>query len=227
MSTAAKTIEDLPHFRVSAVKPSEKSGEYFELTGVFDRAEGVVEGRCSLLLPAADVLTALPGYLGFQDQQQKTARIFVPSRKQPDVSGRSLTYVPAAWDPLHVWMVALPTWKWTRSLFKASDAIGEIVKGTEVSTVDNEEIRDWIKIKEKGKDTGLSRYYPVFPSGKSSLRIEADGTIKDGWSHVHCALCHAHVDSGKYGYVDPGEHWVCQECYEKYVAEHDLSFILQ
>lgn len=227
MTAAAKTIEQLPHFRVSEVKVNEENPEYFDLTGIFDQTEHVAEGRCSLLLPLVDVLTALPGYLEFQNQEERIARIYTPSEKKPDVIGQSLTYVPAKWDPLQVWMVALPTWRWTRSLFQASDAIGEIVKGTEVSVVDNEEIHDWVKINQKGKATGLSRYYPVFPSGKSNLQIEADGTIKNGWNHAHCKLCDTHVESGQYGYIDPSEHWVCEACYERYVAKHDLSFIFE
>lgn len=225
MSTAPKTIEDLPLFRVSSVRPTEKNPEYFEFTGVLNQTVLVAEGRCSLLLPVTDVMTSLPGYLEFQNQQEGTARIYAPSKTPPDVIGQSLTYVPAKWDPLQVWMIALPTWRWTKSLFHASDAIAEIVKGTDVSVVDNEEIKDWVKIAEKGKDKGFSRYYPVFPSGKSSMQIEADGTIKNGWNHEHCELCHAHVDSGHYGYVDPSEHWVCEECYERYVSEYDLSFM--
>jgi hypothetical protein len=227
MATSAKTIKDLPHFRVSAIKVNEKSAEYFELTGILDRTEQVAEGRCSLLLPVADALNALSGYLEFINQAESIARVYTPSKEQPDVIGQSLTYVPPKWDPLHVWMVALPTWKWTKCLFQASDAIGEIVSGSGVSTVDDEEIKDWIKVKEKGKNNGLSRYFPVFPSGKESLLIEPDGTIKNAWNHSHCQPCHTHVDSGHYGYVDPSEHWVCEECYRKYVAENDLSFIFE
>jgi len=223
--TVAKKIEHLPHFFVSAVKVAEKSAECFELAGVFDQTENVAEGRCSLLLPDVDVLTALAGYLEFQNQEERAARIYTPRKRQPDVVGQPLIYVPAKWDPLQVWMVALPTWRWTKSLFHASDAIGEIVKDNKVSVVDNEEIKDWIKIRPKGRDTSLARYYPVFPSGKFSLQIQADGTIKDGWSHAHCELCDIHIDTGHLGYIDPGQNWVCEECYAKYVAEHDLSFM--
>jgi hypothetical protein len=223
--TVAKKIEHLPHFFVSAVKVAEKSAECFELAGVFDQTENVAEGRCSLLLPDVDVLTALAGYLEFQNQEERAARIYTPGKRQPDVVGQPLIYVPAKWDPLQVWMVALPTWRWTKSLFHASDAIGEIVKDNKVSVVDNEEIKDWIKIRPKGRDTSLARYYPVFPSEKFSLQIQADGTIKDGWSHAHCELCDAHIDTGHLGYIDPGQNWVCEECYAKYVAEHDLSFM--
>ena len=223
--SSTRTIEDLPHFRVSVVKVNEKNTEYFELTGIFDRTEHLTEGRCSLLWPIADGLNALPGYLEFQNQEERTARIYTPTKNQPEVVGQSLTYVPAGWDPLHVWMVVLPAWKWTKSMFQSSDAIGEIVKGTDVSIVDNEEIREWVKISQKGKSAGLSRYYPVFPSGKSSLQIQEDGTIKNGWNHIHCQLCDEHIDAGQLAYVDPGEHWVCEDCYKEYVAKHDLSFM--
>ena len=83
--SAAKTINDLPHFHVSTVKVAEKNTEYFELTGIFDRTEHVAEGRCSLLLPRADELIALPGYLEFQNQQERTGHIYTPSEKPPDV----------------------------------------------------------------------------------------------------------------------------------------------
>jgi hypothetical protein len=78
-----------------------------------------------------------------------------------------------------------------------------------------------------GEDSGLSRYYPVFPSGESSLRIGPDGTIKGGWTHSRCELCNQHIDAGNCGYVDPSEHWVCESCYEKYVQAHNLAFMFE
>jgi len=55
--------------------------------------------------------------------------------------------------------------------------------------------------------------------------IDSDGLIKGGWSHAHCELCNKHIEAETYGYADPGEHWVCEECHAKYVVNHDLSFI--
>jgi len=228
MVAAAKTFEDLPHFRVSAVKQSEGNEEYIELVGVLDRTTDVVEGRCSLLLPSIEVLTALPSYLEFQDTTEGTACVQTPSKSRPDVVGLDLAYVHPKWNPVHVWMVALPTWKWTRSLFQATDAIANVVKREDVSIVDGEEVREWIHVKQHGKDSGLLRYYPVLPSGRTKLpKIESDGIIKAGWTHAHCELCHGYVDSGSHGYVDPSEHWVCEGCYARYVETHDLSFMFE
>src|SRR5438309_5214548 len=182
------TIDDLPHFRVSKVSPSENDKDDFELSGVFNRFDGVVEGLCSLLTPDAHTLTALYGYLQFGSASDRTARINTHGKPSPEVVDLDLTYVHPRWHPRHVWMVSLPTWKWNRDQCVARDAIGKIVEGTQMSVVDGEEIRQWIQISEKGKDSGLSRYYPVFPTGKSELRIEAVGIIWGGWAHEHCEL---------------------------------------
>jgi len=225
MTASVKTIEHLPHFLVSEVNVNEKNTEYFELIGVFDRTDQVTDGRCSLLMPIANGLTALPGYLEFQDQKERTARIYVLSDNQPEVLGQSLAFVPAQWSPRQVWMVVVPTWPWKRSLFQATDAIGEIVKDKSVSLGENEEIEEWVRIREKGSDADRWRFYPVFPSEKHSLQIEADGTIKGGWDHVHCDLCNTHIDSGCYGYLEPNQNWACESCYDRYIANHDLSFM--
>jgi hypothetical protein len=226
MTAATKTIHDLPHFRVSAVKQSKASETEFVLSGVLDRALSVIEGSCSLLLPGDDVLTALSGVLRFQESSAGTALFQTSVESVPAVVGLALAHLEAKWRPHHVWMVAVPTWKWTRSLFHAIDATARIVQGTHVSVVDGEEVKEWIEIKPKGKLSSLTKYCPIFPSGKVTLPpIGADGVIKGGWDHAHCELCHGHIDTENYGYLDPGEHWVCEKCYSKFVANHDLSFI--
>ena len=226
MTPAAKTIDDLPHFRVSAIKQSGTRETDFELSGVLDRTVGVNEGRCSLLLPGKDVLVALSGDLKFQDSTGRTALFQTSDESMPEVVGLDLLYLGAGWRPYQVWMVAEPSWKWNRTLFHAMDAISRVVEGNGVSVVDGEEVTKWIEIKKDTKDSGSSRYYPVFPSGKTTLPpIGLDGIIKGGWDHAHCELCDSHIDAEHYGYLDLGEHWVCEGCYSKYVVNHDLSFI--
>lgn len=223
---AIKTIDDLPHFRVSAVNQNESHEPYYELTGVLDRTTDVPEGLCSLLLPDKEVLTAMPGYLQFRNAAANEASVQITGQSVPDIVGLTLAYVHPKWNPVQVWMVSVPTWKWTSALFQATDATTKIVKGTHVSILDGEEIKEWIELKEKGKDTGLSRRYPVFPSGKSTLlQIDPDGTVKGGWNHAHCQLCDTHIEAGNQGYVDPGGHWVCEGCYSRFVESHDLSFM--
>jgi hypothetical protein len=226
MTAIAKTIDDLPHLRVSAIKRSETRETDFELSGVFDRPATVREGPCSLLVPGKDVLIALSGDLRFQDPAAGTALFQTSDESMPEVVGLDLTYVDTKWKPHHVWMVAEPRWKWNRTLFHAIDAIARIVEGNGVSVIDGEEVGKWIEIKENGKSNSLSRYYPVFPSGKTALlSIGPDGIIQGGWDHAHCELCDAHIDAENYGYLDLGEHWACEGCYTKYVVNHDLSFL--
>jgi hypothetical protein len=178
MDVAHKTIRDLPHFRVSAVAPNEANKDYFALFGEFDRTTDVVEGRCSLLMPHGDALNALSGYVQFHRPGEKTASVYVPTENSPEVLGLDLTYVHPRWNARHVWMISEPGWKWSRSKFCEADAVAKIVEGSQVSVVDGEEIKQWIQVSKKGNDSGLSRYYPICPSGKSTLQIEADGIIK-------------------------------------------------
>jgi hypothetical protein len=226
MMPATKTIGDLPRFRVRVVRKIETHETGFELSGVFDEMAGVNEGYCSFLLAGRDVLTALSGDLKFQNPAVGPALFKTSDESMPDVAGQELVYVDGKWEPYHVWMVAEPRWKWNKTLFHARDAIARVVERADVSVVDGEEVRKWIEIKENGKRTGLSRFYPVFPSGKTTLpAIGTDGIIRGGWNHAHCELCDAHVEPENYGHVDASEHWVCEACYDKHVVNHDLSFI--
>ena len=50
--------------------------------------------------------------------------------------------------------------------------------------------------------------------------------VPSGWGHEHCeSVQRAHIDAGTFGYCDPGERWICEKCYQRYVAQHDLAFV--
>jgi hypothetical protein len=145
---------------------------------------------------------------------------------KPSLVGLAFAYLGPQWEPYHVWMVTEPEWRWERKLFHALDAIARRIEGNGVSIVDGQEVKEWIEIKKIGQEGHLTRYCPVFPDGRNTLPpIGLDGVIRGGWDHVHCEICHAHIVAESYGYIDPGEHWVCAACYDKYVVAHDLSFI--
>lgn len=54
-----------------------------------------------------------------------------------------------------------------------------------------------------------------------AIATYADGTVKDvpgGWDHEHCYLNFEKIDESEpYGYTD-GNLWLCEECYQKYIA---------
>lgn len=170
-------------------------------------------------------MIGLFGELRFLQIAERTAMFHTTEESMPEVLGRELTYLKEPWKPHHIWMVD-PRWTWKRTLYQAKDVISRTIRDNKVSIVDGQEVWDWIEIKRLAEKAGDSRYYPVFPDGRTTLPPAGpDGVIKGGWDHEHCELCEAHVDAGKYGYVDPGEHWVCEACYGKYVVNHDLSFM--
>jgi hypothetical protein len=220
-----KTINDLPHFRVAEVRKSETGESSLALSGMIDRPNDVQEGRCFLFLPGREVLIGLRGDLKLVDAEGSASFETTEGPAPEAIVGSEMAYL-RLWEPHHVWMVIEPRWKWNRELVRAMDATTKLVDGRGVSLLDGEEVREWIEIRRKGKEKGLARFYPVFPSGRTTLPpIGPDSVIQNGWDHAHCELCSGHVIAGEYGYVDLGEHWVCEACYDKYVARHDLSFI--
>lgn len=229
MTHTQKTIDDLPHFKVSAIRQVERgdSGRTdFEIAGLFDRTEGVNDGRCWLLLPGKDPLVDFSGELKLLETGAGAAVYHTSEEPVPNMVGLTLAYLGPQWKPYHVWMVTQPKWRWDKKLFHALDATAWKIEGNDVEIVDGQEVKEWIKIKKIGQDDHLSRYYPVFPDGRTTLPpVGPDGVIIGGWDHVHCEICDAHIVAESYGYIDPGEHWVCAACYDKYVVSRDLSFI--
>ncbi len=166
------TLDDLPHFAVSAARKGEtrENGETdYQLSGTFDRTNDVNEGEWSLLLPQGDVLIALTGDLRFVEISAGTALYETAEQSMPEVVGLKLTYLDPCWKPFHVWMVAEPRWKWNRVLPQAADATVSKVVGDGVSIVDGQDVKEWIEIKKMENPGTLSRYYPIFPDGRINL----------------------------------------------------------
>ena len=221
-----KTLEDLPHFQVSGITQGEtyETGYTdFELSGSFDRIDGVTEGRCWLLLPERNCLI---GDLKSLDPETKTAVYSTAEESIPKVVGLRLPYLHDNWQAYHVWMVVEPAWIWNEVVFQPTAATARRFRAEEVDIVDGQEVKEWIEIKSASGDSGRSRICPVFPDGRTNLpEIGPDGLISGGWDHEHCTLCRTHIEPGHTGYVDRSEHWVCEKCYRKYVLNHDLSFL--
>ena len=221
---ASKTVEDLPHFAVSSVERGDKrhpAAEYdeFKLHGTFDQLSGVREGRCWLLLPRRDCLI---GDLESLDSHARTAVFVTFEKSLPGLVGRQLAYADGYWQAYHVWMVTEPSWGWIRILRERSDVIAEVFESETSQTIQEQEVKTWIRVKETGKRHGRERICPVF---SGDLQAQIDAVTATGWDHEHCELCSTEIRAGDHGFVDADEHWVCESCYVKYVATHDLSFL--
>ena len=222
-----RRIGDFPHFQVSEMQQVEsdcRNGPEYRLLGTVDRTSDVREGECYLLV-SGEVLVPLFGDLKFLDTNAGTAEFYTSEESMPSITGLNLTYLESRYNPLHVFMVSEPRWKWSKAEFQAVDATYRRIERQDKSIVDGEEVEEWIEIKPIHGGS-RSRLYPVFPSGRTTLPPPGDdGVIKAGWSHVHCELCESHIDAGRFGYVDLGKHWICEQCYSDYVVSHDLSFL--
>jgi len=225
-STPRKRTEDLPQFSVSKV---EKKGTHpngytdLELTGTFDRVDGVREGQCWLLLPERDCLY---GDLTSLNNTSKTAVFRGSEESIPELVDTRLPYLEERWKAVHVWMVVEPEWIWDRVRFEAQDARASRYEAEDVSIIEGQEVKEWIKLERADGRGRTTKYCPVYPVGGADLPLaRPDGLIPGGWSHEHCELCRNHIEAGNFGYVDRSEHWVCGACYEKYVIAHDLSFL--
>jgi hypothetical protein len=40
-----------------------------------------------------------------------------------------------------------------------------------------------------------------------------------------CEAANARIDAGMFGYCDARQQWMCENCYERYVARRDLAFV--
>ncbi|HVO81862.1 MAG TPA: hypothetical protein VMT28_14090 [Terriglobales bacterium] len=228
MNAPIRTIDDLPQFyvlKMDALQSEEPSSVETMIVGRFDRTEGVSEGNCHMLTSDGEVLVGLFGMLTSLVTSEKTAVFRTSEEDIPPIVGRKLPYLHSPWKPHHIWMVD-ERWKWKRTIFQSSDAVSRRITADDVSIVEGKEVRCWIEIKKAGDTSGNSRYYPVFADGRVDLPgAQADGIIPGGWDHEHCEICNSNINVNAEGYLDLGEHWLCEPCYDKYVKNHDLSFL--
>ena len=224
LSGKAKTLQDFPHFVVSAVRrdfTSEDGLTRFELEGKFDRAIGEIDPHWFwLLFGKNDCVCAAVKSL---DRSAWAAILTCDERDEPKVVGEALAYLSPYWQAYHVWMVLDSAWGWRRNRLQGEDAVAQDYDAGETSLVGDREVRVWTKLEPAGRERGVSRHYPASeqrlpPSSERRL-------VSGGWGHEHCDLCRAHIDSGEFGYSDPKGIWVCEKCYERYVMQRDLAFV--
>jgi hypothetical protein len=219
-----KTLEDFPHFIVAGVSRGATAADgytRFELDGRFDRSvEKSVQDWFFLLFDKqSSICVALKSF----DKETNAAILTCDEKDEPAVAGHSLACLNRYWRPHNVWMVLDTSWGWKKKQFPGIDAIAEDFEAKDTSIVDGREVRVWTKLEPVRDSGGRSRQYPA--SDQNSAPGSGSRLVPLGWDHEHCELCSSHIDAGNFGYCDPDENWLCENCYERYVMLRDLSFV--
>ncbi|MGD0251500.1 MAG: hypothetical protein ABSC01_02255 [Verrucomicrobiota bacterium] len=193
-----KRLVDLPHFQIKKILPVPDGHGDLRLWGTFNHLSGVREGRSWLYIPPPSII----GDLSELNRETKTA-VFVGSfgNHTPKVEmGMVIPWIDGYWNSNLIERILDANKKWIRTKFEPSDAMAFIQNG----------VRGW------GKAT-----HPI-PEGSKSL-----GIVPNGWDHEHCEICNRGIKKGgiEFGYVGDENLWLCPDCYEKYGANQDLSFM--
>lgn len=76
---------------------------------------------------------------------------------------------------------------------------------------------DWIRTEFFPRDC-----VTCYPDGSTKLN-------PGGWEHEHCEICwetiSQHTDHQHFGYRNPNDDWVCEQCFRSYVEPKKLGFI--
>jgi hypothetical protein len=220
-----KTLQDFPHFIVSAVRRGRTSTDgrtRFELDGTLDRTiEDIDPHWFWLLFGESDCLCAT---LQSLDKKSRASVLTCDLKDEPKVVGETLVYLSPRWQAYHVWMALDPAWGWVKKTFQGADAVAEDYDAGETLVVDGRDVRVWTKLELVGGREGASRHYPA--SDQSLPPNSQQRPVHGGWGHEHCDLCKTHIETGELGYRDLRERWMwCGKCYERYVMQRDPAFV--
>jgi hypothetical protein len=219
-----KTLEDFPKFTVSAVRKGETSPAgytEFELHGQFDRVVADIDAYSFWLLFGDD--GCLTATLKSLDEITIAAVLTTQELNEPRVMGLTLYYLRPYWQAFNVWMVLDKNWGWKKVQFQGVDAIAQDYEADEISIVADQPVKIWTKLEPVEGRSGTSRHYPA--ADQTSPPSSASRLIPSGWGHEHCDFCRSHINAGESGYCDPGDRWLCESCYERYVLPGDLAFV--
>jgi hypothetical protein len=221
-ASSPKNLGDFPKFVATALRRGPTANEgyaFFEVEGRFDR---IVETNGPqwfwLLFGRRGCLCAS---LQSIDKETRTAVLTFEAREEPDIVGQALAYLSPRWQAFNVWMVLDPDWGWEKKKFLGLDAIAEDFQSKDTSIIEGREVKVWTKLSPVRQ--GQSRHYPA--TDQASAPTGEKRLIPSGWDHEHCELCNSHIDIGMFGYCDPDERWMCENCYERYVVRRDLAFV--
>jgi hypothetical protein len=219
-----KTLEDFPKFTVATVRRGDTSSTgytEFELDGRFDRAVDDINAYSFWLLFGED--GCLTATLKSRDAETNAAILTTHELHEPPVLGVTLYYLRPNWQAFNIWMVLDKNWGWKKRQFQGVDAVAQDYEADEVSIVGDQEVKIWTKLEPVEGRSGTSRHYPA--TNQTSPPNREPRLVPSGWGHEHCDFCRAHINAGEFGHCDPGDRWLCESCYERYVLPRDLAFV--
>ena len=200
------TLRDLAHFKIEAIEP--KPNQTLELSGAFTHLKGVrlsedTDGTVGFLyVSRKDSIYLLRKAF---DGASKTATLIAwPPPNNPLHVGSSYPYVDYYWSPKEVAFALEPATSWKRVKFKAEDSV----------RFHDPKVPGW------WAEHVASR---AVPQDATDVHV-----LKNGWDHEHCYFCKSRIGkSGKpWGFYSKSDNdWLCQSCYKKFIAPHDLRFL--
>ena len=226
-----KTLGDLPKFVVTAVRRGASSNDGYSRFEIEGRFDPILEGTFEQIIGGTvaqwfwllfDDRGCICPMLKSFDKQTRTAILAFDEREEPKLLGLELAYLSSYWQSFHVWMVLDPGWGWERTQFQPTDAVAEDYEAEDISIVEGREVKVWTKLEPVSTSPGQSHYRPA---GQALTLRSGTRLIPGGWDHEHCELCNCHIDAGMFGFCDPGNRWMCEKCFERYVVRHDLAFV--
>jgi hypothetical protein len=209
------TRADLPQFTVDAMEMGETylSGDIeWTLKGRLNNVKGVIfDGWTYLMLPNQYVLC---GNFSTPVGADNETSFVAWSREKPDVVGMQLASLSPYWQPYNIWTIEDGPDAWSLDTFVTSDAVAEIVAGT-----DGQPLRGW----RKASESEIAELPKTQPDSSQPQRWILSG----GWDHDHCELCMCHIHAGDEHYRH--SEWcafLCLDCYGKYVPSRNIEFAL-
>ena len=200
------TLRDLAHFTIRSIELINAEtalvrGEFSHLDGVrLDDGERTVGFLFRSRQTSVYLYLSSPEHFNAESRSAAfTAYLTRPALRV----GQSLPYVDYYWSPKQV-AFGLETANWERTRFRAVDAVR------------------YLDPKVPGYWTSHIASEP--PSeGASDVRV-----LKKGWDHEHCNFCRTRIGKGgrRFGfYSKPDNDWLCDLCYKRFVARHDLRYL--
>lgn len=192
-------IHDLAHFQICAVKESKENR--IRLRGTFTHLLGVRKGTGALYVAHGDPVY---GELVALNENTQAAEFLAWPHKTELKPGASFPYFDYYWDAADIRMVLEPASRWRRLKFKPEDMV----------RYHDPEVPGWWKSHVASR--------PV-SDGATDVH-----TVKNGWDHEHCHFCRREIGQrgDTHGYFSNGwNQWLCETCYKKHAARHDLSFL--